>query len=135
MSQENVAIVHSAFEAFNTGGIEAMLPFLAPDVVYYPPPAPRWIEDAEYRGHAAIRKLSAMWTDNFDNFANEVQEARDTGERVLVLYEQVGRIKGSDRVVRQQVGAVFSDFRDGRIGKGRFFFTHEEALEAAGLSE
>ena len=38
MSQENVNTVTAAFEAFNTGGIEAVMAFLPPDVVVYPLP-------------------------------------------------------------------------------------------------
>jgi hypothetical protein len=65
----------------------------------------------------------------------EVREVRRVGDRVVVLGETVGRIKGSGVPIRQPIGTVYSDFRDGRIGEGRNFLTWREALEAVGLPE
>jgi ketosteroid isomerase-like protein len=133
MSEENVEIVRRTFEQLEKGGVEAALRFLASDVVLYP--FPEWVEASEYRGHDGIRRVLAVWTENFDDFTMELQELRDTGDRVVALYEQSGRIKGSGVRVRQPVGGVFGDFRDERIGEASFFQTWDEALEAAGLSE
>ncbi len=44
-------------------------------------------------------------------------------------------IKGSDVPVRQPMGSVNWDFRDGVIGRAPFFPSWEAALEAAGVSE
>ena len=48
MSRANVELVRKAFEAFKSGGMEAVLPFYAPDVVCYP--VSEWLEDPVYRG-------------------------------------------------------------------------------------
>ena len=37
----------------------------------------------------------AVWTDNFDEFEFHPHEIREVGDRVLVLAETAGRIKGS----------------------------------------
>jgi hypothetical protein len=65
----------------------------------------------------------------------QVGEASRGRRQVLVLAETVGRIKGSGLPIRQPFGAIYWDFRDGRIGETRNFLTWREALEAAGLSE
>ena len=133
MSQENVELVKRLVESFNAGGIEAALPFVPPDVVWYP--FPEWVEESEYRGHDGLRRVTAVWTDNFDAFKLEVNEFRKVGDRVLVLGETAGQIKGSGVPIREPIAAVYSDFRNGRIGEARYFLTWRQALEAMGLRE
>jgi ketosteroid isomerase-like protein len=133
MSQENVESVRKGFEAFNAGGIEAFLPLCPPGLVWYP--VAEWVEDPVYRGHDGARKLAASFTENFDDWAWEVHEIRDAGDRVLVLTEMTGRIKDSGVPIRQQIGIVNSDFRDGMAHEARFFLSSQDALKAAGLAE
>ena len=133
MSQENVEIVERAFDAFSTGGVEACLPSFSPDVVVYP--FPEWPQQAAYRGHDGLRAVLAEWMDNFDDFAFHVHEFREVGDKVVLLGETFGRIKGSAVPIRQPLGGVYSNFRDGKIGESRNFLTWDEALEAAGPRE
>jgi ketosteroid isomerase-like protein len=134
MSQENVEIANRFIGAYAAGaGIERALPVFSPDAVVYP--FPEWVEESQYQGHVGVRKLTAVWTDSFDDFAIEVEEVRDLGDRVVILGETTGRVKGTGVPIRQPVGAVLSDFRDGKIGEARFFLTWQQALEAVGLRE
>ena len=133
MSQENVAIVRQAYEAFAAGGVDATGPSFAPDAIHHA--YPEWVTQSEYRGPDGLRTLLAEFTDNFDNFEFDVRELRDCGDSVVMLGEIFGRIRGSGVPIRQPLGAVYSDFRDGQIGQARNFLTWREALEAAGLSE
>lgn len=135
MSRNNVELVRRAFEALKTGGVEAGLEFVAPDGVTYTPA--EWMEDSEYRGHEGFRRLNRLWSQTFDDWSVETpEELRDAGDRVAVLFHHSGKIKGTEVPIRQEIGAVYSDFRDdGRIGEARFFQCWTEALEAAGLRE
>jgi ketosteroid isomerase-like protein len=133
MSQENVETVRQIYKAWAAGGIEAALAYFAPNVVLYS--FSEWPGPSEYRGHDGIRAVIAEWTENFDDFDIEVHEVRDLGERALLLAETVGRIKGSRVPIRQPLGAIYWDFRNGQTGGTRNFLTWREALEAAGLSE
>jgi ketosteroid isomerase-like protein len=133
MSEENVEIAKLAYERFAGGGIEAALPSFADDAVAYP--FPEWIEQSEYRGHDGLRALIAVWTDNFDEFEFHNHEIREVGDSVVILGETAGRIKDSGVPIRQPLGVVYSDFRDGRIGESRNFLTWRQALDAVGLSE
>ena len=130
MPQENLEIVRQIYQAFAAGGIEAALPYLAPNGVLHP--FAEWPGPSEYRGRDGLRRLLAEWTENFDDFEFEIHDIRAVGDRVLLLAEMVGRIRGSGVPVRQPLGAIWSDFRDDQIGEGRFFITWREALEAAG---
>jgi ketosteroid isomerase-like protein len=96
---------------------------------------PEWPGPSEYCGHDGVRALLAEWVENFDDFTIEVHEVRAVGDQVLVLAETVGRIRGSRVPIRQSLGALWWDFRDGKVGRGRTFLTWREALEAAGLKD
>src|SRR3954454_17348843 len=134
MSQENVEIAMRFLDAYALGaGIERGLAVFTPDVLLHP--FPEWVEDFEYRGEDGVRRLSAVWTGTFDQFAIEMSEVRDLSDRVVILGETTGQIKATGVPIRQPVGAVFSDFRDGRIGEACFFASWEQTLKAVGLEE
>ena len=126
-------LVRRAYQAGAMDSAEAALPFVAPDAVWYAPPG--WLERTEYHGPEGVRELMTVFTDNFEDYKAELHEFRDAGDRVVGLFWLVGRIKGSDKEVRQPMAAVYSRFRDDRVGESRFFLKWEEALETAGLRE
>jgi hypothetical protein len=49
MSTENVDTVRASLEEFNRGGIDALLPFVPSDAVWYS--VEEWLEDPVYYGH------------------------------------------------------------------------------------
>jgi ketosteroid isomerase-like protein len=131
--EKNVEVARSSFEAHSSGGIEAALRFYAADMVWYT--GPGWIEDDVYRGHDGARRVDAVFSDSFEDYALELHEIRAVGERVLALFEATGRMKGSGAPVHQRVGLVMAGFRDGTIGEVRSFFSWTEALRAVGVEE
>jgi ketosteroid isomerase-like protein len=133
VSQENVEIVRRAFQAFNSGGVEAALPFFRPDVVWYP--TNQWLEDPAYHRHEGMRELSAAFAGNFDDVGYEVRELHDADDRVLACVEMTARIKNSGQPISQPLGLVVSDFHDGAFGEIRAFPSWLDARKAAGLAE
>jgi ketosteroid isomerase-like protein len=133
MSQDNVELVRRLGQAFDAGGVEAVLQLYAEDVLIYP--TGEWPDDEVYRGHDGVRRLWHAWSDHFEDFSFEQQEIRDVGDRVVTLGEWRGRLKNSAVPIREAWGVVTSDFRDGRIGEVRFFRSQRQALEAVGLAE
>lgn len=129
MSKENVELLRRAVEAWNSGGTEGLLSFYPEDVIWYPfPDAPA--SSGGLEGHGAIREMMAGWTDSFEDFAVTTDEVRDLGDMVLWLGEISGTIKGYNVPVHQPMGGIAWDFRDGKIGRARFFPSWEEALAA-----
>ena len=136
MSEENVERVRQGIEVMATQGVEAFLEeYVAPDGVWYT--APEFVEVPEARGHDGLRSLFSIFMDTFDDWTFDVIEVRDAGDAVVALIEHGGKIKGTDSTLRQPMGMVISDFREGGRVAGRvhFFQTWREALEVAGLSE
>ncbi len=132
MSQENVEVVRRGFEAFAQGGPDAMSDFWAADIDY------RAIEGAlddrgPMHGKEAVRAHFQDWFDTFDDLKAEPLELIDaTDEQVVTVLQFGGRAKLSG-VETNLTYAVLSKIRDGKIVRGREYWTRDEALEAAGL--
>jgi len=133
MSQENVETIRRAFAGFAESGVEVMIPFYTENAIIYS--IPEWPDDPEYHGHDGVRKLTLQWRENFDDFGLDLREVHDGGATVVALFKLTGQTKGSALPMRMQVGAVFSDFRDGRVAQQRLFSSWRLALEAVGLRE
>ena len=77
----------------------------------------------------AIASVFATWDDvHFDT-----ERVIDSGDDVVALGVLRGQLHASGMEVEGSHGQVWT-FRDGRVARMRWFNTHREALEAAGLS-
>jgi ketosteroid isomerase-like protein len=122
----------NAIDAFNETGVEAALPYLHPEIEWVAPP--EWLEDRLYKGHDGIRRLSAYWTQLFDEYRVTPQRVMDAGDgRVLLLLQQEGRIIGSGDRVESPLGYLV-EIHDTLVARVEIFFSWEATLEAAGLS-
>jgi ketosteroid isomerase-like protein len=75
------------------------------------------------------------WTEQFEDWSIRVERFIDAGGgRVVGLTHQSATGKESGVPVEAKLGWVW-EFEDGRAARMRNYFTHTEALEAAGLRE
>lgn len=107
-----------------------------------------WADDIDYRavegalddhgpihGKAEMRAYFQDWIDTFDEFKVEPLEVIDAGQdQVIAVLRNSGRAKLSG-VETDLTFAVVNTIRDGKIVRGREYWTKEQALEAAGLRE
>jgi ketosteroid isomerase-like protein len=135
MSQENVEIVRDAVVAFNRGDLDAFLDeYWADDIDW------RAVEGAlddrgPIHGKDELRAYWQDWIDTFDQFKVEPVEVIDAGpDQVVAVIRNSGRAKLSG-VEAHLTFAVVYMLRDGKVARGREYWTKDEALEAAGLSE
>ena len=134
MSQENVEIVRAAAAAASRGDLDAWLEYWTDDIDF------RAAEGAPddhgpINGKDALRVFGQDWLDTFDEFKVEPVELIDAGDDNVIAVRRVsGRAKLSG-VETDMTYAELSTLRDGKIARGRQYFTRDEALEAAGLSE
>ena len=134
MSQENVENVGDAAAAFNRGDLNAWWEYWAEDIDY------RAVEGAPddhgpIQGKEAMREYVQDWLDTFDDFRFEPVEITDAGkDKVIAVIRISGRAKLSG-VETDLTFAILYTIRDGKIARGREYWTRDEALEAAGLSE
>ena len=134
MSEENVAAVQAALNAFARDGLDGFAEFWTDDIDH------RAVEGAlddrgPIHGMAEMRAYLQDWFDTFDDFRQVPVEEIDAGDdKVIVVFKISGRAKLSGVETDLTYAAVYT-FGDGKIARGREYWTRAEALEAAGLSE
>jgi ketosteroid isomerase-like protein len=134
MSEENVEIVRDAGVAFNRGDLDAWFEYLADGIDYRA--AEGALDDpGPMHGKDAIRAYMQDWLDLFDDFKSEPVELVDAGEdQVIAVVRISGRAKLSGVETDLTYAALYT-IRDGKVARGREYWTKEQALEAAGLRE
>jgi ketosteroid isomerase-like protein len=80
--------------------------------------------------NAAIKSVFDAW----DDVRFETERVIDSGDEVVALGQVRGRGRAAGIEVARPHGQIWT-FRDGRVIQMRWFHSHSEALEAAGLRE
>jgi ketosteroid isomerase-like protein len=133
MSQENVAVVQRAFDAWERGDIDSILRVCDENIVItqaveLPGVAP------QQHGHTGVQEAFALWPELWDDFRIEILRTFDARDQVAVTTAQSGRSKDSGIEVATQFTFLFT-LLDGKITEWRIFMREAEALEVAGLGE
>ena len=135
MSKENVGVVQAATAAFARDGVDGWLEYFTDDVDYRA--AEGAIDDGgPIHGKDALRAYAEDWTGMFDDVRFESVEVIDAGDDTVIAVMRIsGRPKGTSSEALTLSVAGVNTIRDGKIARTREYWTREEALEAAGLSE
>ena len=131
MSQENVEIVRSIYEAFNRRDWDAAFRDQRPDVEMTTPPGPN---AGTFRGQEEIQGYWEEMLTPFEAWTAEPEEFFEHGDQVVALIKNRLRPKGTDAELEMRAGAIWT-IRDGAVVSMRIFPQPEKALKAAGLSE
>ncbi len=131
MSQENVELVASLYDAWNRGDMDAMLDTLRTDFEFVTSGTFPGL-DPVYAGRDGFRRFWHDFSDTWDSILISVCELRDCGDFVLahIMFEAVGR---DGLRVRRQQGSIFG-FRDGLIVRVENHGDWTAALKAVGLA-
>jgi ketosteroid isomerase-like protein len=131
MSQENVEVLRKLIEAWNAGDMDAFRDLCDPEIIMRPPE--RWPEPGPFVGREAVMREWHQTRETWDADTLEpITDFIDAGDRVVVRHVWRGMGHGPEsNIETTQVTTVLK----GRIIYQEFFWDHEEALEAAGLSE
>jgi ketosteroid isomerase-like protein len=132
MSQETLEVVRTAYEAWARGDLEAALEVAAPDIVIKQPPTQA--DARSYVGHDGLRRATADWGGQWDDWRIEIRRLIDADPLVVATIHQRGRGKASGVQVGTELSSVHA-VEAGKITRMEMFFSEEEALEAAGLPE
>jgi ketosteroid isomerase-like protein len=134
MSQENVGIARTAFEALNRGGFDEALEFVDPEVEFEPPDE-TLERPSSFKGHDALRERWRTLMEPFEGLRLEPVEFIDVDdERVITVFRIRVRGKASEVPVEAQPAYLLA-IRNGKIIRMRAYLQREQALEAAGLRE
>ena len=137
MSKENVEAARRGYEAFNRGGVDAVISegIWSPEIVW--DATPTGIPGlGVYPGLEEVKSFFEDWFEAFpfDEWEIEVDEVIDHGDQVISTCRQRGRgaLSGAGtELVVAQVGT----WRDGQCVRLDNYLDRAQALEAAGLSE
>ena len=126
MSQLYVDRLRDAYEAFDTGGVEAILDRVAPDLqVRGRASSP---DRETLVGGEGIVELVRLNLEAFDSLELEPLEFIDRGEMIVIVLLQ--RVRGRASGVPLECETVHVwDFRDGHAAQMRIFADRARALE------
>jgi ketosteroid isomerase-like protein len=132
MRNENVALVESAFEAWNRGDLDTFAGHAAEDVA--------WLEvsgrpeggASERVGRARMREGLGSLFDAFESYRLDVEQLHDLGDRVVAIVREVARGRASGVEVDGRWGYLIT-VRDGAMTRIEAYRDAAVALEAAGL--
>ena len=89
--------------------------------------------ETTYRGIDGLREAWLDWLSPWETYRTEIEEARDLGDRVLLLVRDFGRPEGSTQEVALNGAAVWT-VREGKIVRAEFHSDRTKAVEAVGLA-
>ena len=135
MSEENVEAFKRGIAAWNRGDIDATLDVFDPEVEWRPT-FQRLLggDTAVYRGRHGVREFLQDLDETWAELPIEITEIRDLGERIVAIGHLRGRGKQSGAELESSIGYVV-EFKNGKVIRMDDYLDHQEALEAAGLSE
>jgi uncharacterized protein len=131
MSEGNVEIVQSIYEALNRGDWEAAPRLTDAD---FEVTFQRGPNAGTHRGRDSIRAIIEDQREAFDAWIIEVEQVFDSGDQVVALIRNRLRPKGTGAEFETRNGHIWT-IRNGVALSLRGFPNPEEALKAAGLSE
>jgi ketosteroid isomerase-like protein len=135
MSEEKVGVVVGQFECTNARDFKAVMDAYADDVILRLHGELRNIGKQAVVGKEAVGEWFGDWFRTFGrDYRFEVDQARDLGDRVLVVATHHGRGRVSGAPATQQMGYLYT-VRDGKVSLVEIWDNRERALEAAGLQE
>ena len=135
MSQEDVEAFKRAIEAYNRRDIDAFLEEIDSEVELQGALQALLESEAKvYRGHEGVRQWVRDIDEALADIRLELPEIRDLGDRIVAIGWLRARGKASGAETESPFGCVV-EWKNGKATRLLRFLTHDEALEAAGLSE
>jgi ketosteroid isomerase-like protein len=114
MSQQNVALAQSVYDAFARGDVPTVVGAMDPNIEWIEPEAPGFPFGGVRRGpQEVIDNVFALLQTYYQEIAFLPQEFVDDGDRVLILGESRGKAKASGTSFQVDFVHVLT-FRDSR---------------------
>jgi ketosteroid isomerase-like protein len=133
MSQENVEVVRSIYDAWARNEFPGPTHLLDAQIAYVNPPAA--VEPGTRQGLAAFsRAVEQVFQEGWDSWRVEPEQFTASGDRVAVVLRYRARGRGSGVEVRGRMSALWT-VRDGKAVRFEWFHGASEALEVVELPE
>jgi ketosteroid isomerase-like protein len=133
MSEENVEMIRTFYDAFNRRDFDVVFDVAHPDFEIRPLPALMAMTGEHVKGYEEAKRFWSSFFEGFEEIQIEPREIIEVGEMVVGDLRWRGR--GRNGIEVEQFHADLWTFRDGRVAAVEGFETKAEALKAAELSE
>jgi ketosteroid isomerase-like protein len=121
--------VRRYLDAVNEGGLDALVPFLDPEIEYREDP--KFPQAAVYQG---VDDVIAQWGEFFESFSDyrfETDELFSADGKVVVLGREIGHGAASGAPAERRTGWVYT-LRDGKVARAEIFLDPDDAVAAVG---
>jgi ketosteroid isomerase-like protein len=126
--EDNIAVVRRLFELFLTGGPEAAMDLVSPDIEWVEPPESP--DQHIVQGRTAAAAAVSAWIDTWSDYEIEMRDVIAEGDSVIaVLYQ---RAKVGELPVESFVFMVWG-FEDGVPARMHMHLDRERAFADAGM--
>ena len=131
MSEENVELVRSVYEAFSRRDWDSAFSLVVPKFEFTLKRGP---DAGSHRGREEVRRVIEDQASAFDLWIIEPEEFFERGDVVVAFVKFRLQPKGSNAEFEIRIGNLWT-IRDGKLLSVEGFPEREKALKAAGLSE
>ena len=123
VGKRNLEVVREMLDDYICGDYEAALPAFTHDVEVV-------TALERFHGPAGVVKEARRWEEMWTDYRFEVEGLIDAGDKVVLLYHQVGKAQESGVEIDERAGWVYT-LREGKIARVEMFQDREAALRAA----
>jgi uncharacterized protein len=123
VGKRNLEVVREMLDDYIRGDYEAALPAFTQDVEVV-------TALERFHGPAGVVKEVRRWEEMWTDYRFEIEGLIDAGDKVVLLYHQVGKAKESGVEIDERAGWVYT-LREGKIARVEMFQDREAALRAA----
>lgn len=123
VGKRNLEVVREMLDDYIRGDYEAALPAFTQDVEVV-------TALERFHGPAGVVKEAKRWEEMWTDYRFEVEGLIDAGDKVVLLYHQVGKAQESGVEIDERAGWVYT-LREGKIARVEMFQDREAALRAA----
>ena len=121
MSQQNIGLVQSGYEAFGRGDLDGLLSLLDANVEWKTPGASDLPTAGTRRGHAQVREFFGTLLELFDFELFEPRTFIADGDRVVVLGLDRVKVKGTGKSLSEEWCHIFT-LQNGKVVAFQEFF-------------
>jgi ketosteroid isomerase-like protein len=132
MSQENIEIVKSFYDAWGRDEYPGPIELMDPEIEYVNPPGA--VEPGTRCGLEAFSRAVGKVFEGWETWQMDPDGFRAVGDQVAVAVRYRARGRGSGVVVEGQESALWT-LRDGKVVRYAWFHEPKDAFEAAGVRD
>ena len=128
MPQQNLEIMRRLFDAWNRRDWQAFESVHRRDVVTVPPDG--WPEAEVLEDYDAWFRQAMRLIDSWEEQRVEVEELRETGDRVVARFRWITKGKDSRIELETHMAAIYT-LEEGKVARIEFFVDPSKALDAS----